>query len=488
MRLIAITIKGLFFFFIAVFLVSCGSYNRKIQRYYTQMEAGRYAAASRVLDNTKFLRRPRNQFLYYAEKGRMAHLMGLYDSSNYLLNEADLIAEIRHKNTGDLVAGALLNPMMQTYRGEAFERFMLHYYKALNYSYQGDTENALVEARRISIATNEQMDLTKEKDNRFSRDAFSLNIQGMIYEAAGDINNAFIAYRNASETYLSHPDNIWYGVSIPSQLKKDLVRTAYQNGFAAIAERFQRQWNIDYPPAPDTGGGELILFIESGRAPVKEEENLFFTLLKGGGGGFYFTDPAGNFSIPFDFNRYNTGNVDVGDLRTFRVALPKYAMVSPYMETAQVLANGKAYTPELVEDINTIAIQTMKENRIKDITAALTRLAIKKIAEAGVRAGSKAVANNRKGGKEETQEEKKHREENAEAVAAAVGLVFQAFSLAAEKADTRNWQSLPAYIQYVRIPLQKGVNKISVQAPGARNVIRTLEVEGKGGLQFVNIH
>src|SRR5690606_8637167 len=106
--------------------------------------------------------------------------------------------------------------------------------------------------------------------------------------------------------------------------------------------------------------------------------------------------------------------------------------------------------------INTIAFQTMKENRVKDITAALTRLAIKKIAEAGVRAGSKAVANNRKRGKEETPEEKKQREENTEAVAAAVGLVFQAFSLAAEKADTRNWQSLPAYIQYVRIPLQKG--------------------------------
>jgi hypothetical protein len=26
---------------------------------------------------------------------------------------------------------------------------------------------------------------------------------------------------------------------------------------------------------------------------------------------------------------------------------------------------------------------------------------------------------------------------------------------ATEKADTRNWQSLPAYIHYVRVPLQK---------------------------------
>ncbi|HRE50118.1 MAG TPA: hypothetical protein PK339_01765 [Flavitalea sp.] len=482
-------IKGFSFLCIVVFLVSCGSYNRKIQRYYTQMEAGRYSAASRVLDNIKFLHRPRNQFLYYAEKGRMAHLMGLYDSSNYLLNEADRIAETRFKNTGDLIAGNLLNPMMQTYRGEAFERFMLHYYKALNYSYLGDAENALVEARRISIATNEQMDRTRERDNRFSRDAFSLNIQGMIYEAAGDLNNAFIAYRNASETYLSHPDNTWYGVRIPSQLQKDLIRTAHQNGFTGIADRFERQWNISYQPTPAPEGGELVLFIETGKAPVKEEENLFFTLLKGEGGSFYFADPAGNFQIPFDLNRYNTNNVDIGDLRTFRVALPRYSAVSPRVETASVTINGMGYTPELAEDINTIAFQTMRENRIKDITEALTRLAIKKIAEAGLRAGGKAIANNKKGqDKAETPDEKKKQEEKAEAVGAAMGLIFQAFSLAAEKADTRNWQSLPAHIQYIRAPLQKGVNKISVQLPGARNITRTLEVEGKGGLQFVNIH
>ncbi len=98
----------------AILFVSCGSYNQKIQRYYTQMEAGRYNAAYRTLDNISYLKKPRNQFLYYAEKGRMAHLMGLYDSSNNLLNEADNIAEIRFKSVGDKITGTLLNNL-QTY-------------------------------------------------------------------------------------------------------------------------------------------------------------------------------------------------------------------------------------------------------------------------------------------------------------------------------------------------------------------------------------
>lgn len=470
---------------LAVFLISCGSYNTKIQRYYTQMEAGKYKAASHTLDNIRFLQRPRNQFLYYAEKGRMTHLTGLYDSSNYLLNEADRIAEAPFKSAGDVVAGTLLNPMMQTYHGEPFERLMLHFYKALNYTALGDPESALVEARRINIAINEQMDREKSKDNRYSRDAFALNLQGMIYEMAGDYNNAFIAYRNAAETYLAGTDETWYGVRMPQQLKKDLLRTAYLNGFTGELQRWEKLFGISYQHQPFPEGGELVLFIEDGRAPVKEEENIFFTLLKGAGGSFYFTDPTGGFSIPFDLARYNAQDVGIGNLRTFRVALPKYIVVSPQPLAVEVEANGVQYHPELAEDINTIAVETMREDRLSDITQALTRLVVKKVAEAGARAASKAIAQNKDSGQSE--EEKKKQEEKAEAVGDAVGLLFQAFSLASEKADTRNWQSLPARIRYLRIPLHRGTNTITVSGNSRQLPDRSFEITGKGGLQLMNL-
>src|SRR5690606_31449740 len=103
-------------------------------------------------------------------------------------------------------------------------------------------------------------------------------------------------------------------------------------------------------------------------------------------------DPSGSFSIPFDINRYNTNNVSVGDLRTFRVALPKYIIATTRMQRLQLSVHESVYQPELVEDINTIANLTMQENRLKDISNALTRLVIKKLAEAGARAGSKAIA------------------------------------------------------------------------------------------------
>ncbi len=52
-----------------------------------------------------------------------------------------------------------------------------------------------------------------------------------------------------------------------------------------------------------------------------------------------------------------------------------------------------------------------------------------------------------------------------------------------ERADTRNWQSLPAYISYVRIPLVPGENKISINSRGK---IKELKLYNKGGLQILN--
>lgn len=457
------------------FLISCGSYNQKFQKYYGQLEAGRYNKAFGALDDIRFLKKPRNLFLYYAEKGRVAHLMGAYDTSNHFLNLADhYVEDNRNKNAADIAKSTLLNPMMERYRGEPFERFMLNYYKAVNYAALGKTEDALVEARRISLAENELEDSKNNKSNKYSRNAFAMNVQGIIYEMARDYNNAFISYRNSAETYLQNDNQTWYGVQLPDQLKADVIRTANLNGFTDLSEYFQKKFpgtNADQK----SGVGELIVFIESGRAPVKMEENLMFMLIKGEGGIFSFTDPTGGFNIPFDVARYG-GESKLGNLRSFRIALPKYALVSPNFSPVSVQANNQSFSAELAENINETAFRTLQERKLKDITEALTRLAVKKMAEAGARSAGEAIAKNNSKEKDD-----KKKAENAEAVGDAVGLLFQAFSLLSEKADTRNWQSLPAYISYVRIPLNMGENIIEIQAPGRRTGVIRWTVEGKPG-------
>ena len=451
-------------------LFSCASYNNRIGNYYEQVVNNQYEKAYTSLDHNKLLNRKRNRLLYLFEKGKMAHLLKQYDSSNLYFNEADLFIEDARTSVKDVALGTLLNPMMETYKGEDFEKFMVHYYKALNYLSLGQSNEAMVEARRISLTSYAQQDKTGNNANRYSDDAFSLMLQGIIYEQSGDMNNAFISYRNATDLFLKN-NKTWYGVGLPDQLKQDVLRTAAANGFLDEVQRYSQLLNTTPQAAQKSPGGELIIFWENGLAPVKQEQNLIFALNKNGVGDFIFTDETGSVNVPFIFdNNLNKDNIKAEELRSLRVAFPKYLEQPLFYTGGSVSVNNTSYSFENAENINDLAFATLKERFLKEMTKTLSRLAIKKLAEAAARP--------KKDDKNKNEKE-------------AMALAIQMFSMASEKADTRNWQSLPHTILYTRIPLQKGANEVqlnfSAGGPGQQNKPVKLTVEGNGGLQVHNI-
>src|SRR5690606_25728389 len=220
-----------------LFLNSCVTYNQRIAAYYNSLAEKDYLSAEKAIEKNKLLKRNRNKLLYYLEMGKLAHLKGDYQESNRLLNEADLFMEDARTSVGDVAVSNLINPMMATYKGEDFEKFMVHYYKTLNFLFLGDIEAALVEARRIDLRAYEQQD--KASDKKYNNDAFSLMLQGMIYEVAGDVNNAFISYRNSADIFISG-DMKYYGVHMPDQLKQDLLHMAHVNGFYDLLDYYER--------------------------------------------------------------------------------------------------------------------------------------------------------------------------------------------------------------------------------------------------------
>jgi hypothetical protein len=198
-----------------LFLLGCTTYNQSLTPYYKNVYAGNYAQAEKDLDNNGLIQKPRNKLLYLMEKGRVAHLNGQYELSNKYFNNADQLLDSGLNGVADAAVGLLVNSMSQTYKGEDFEKFMVHYYKALNYLYLNNIEDAIVEARRITLQAQDQGDKFNNKDNRYSNDAFALMFQGMLYERNNDVNNAFISYRNAAEIYLKSPDQTYYGTPMP---------------------------------------------------------------------------------------------------------------------------------------------------------------------------------------------------------------------------------------------------------------------------------
>ncbi len=469
--------QRLFLFLLPVLLYSCASYQQQAAAYYSEVKEGDYSKADRLLEKNRLLRKKRNETLYLLEKGKLCHLRQQWDSSNTYFNLADARMEDARTSVGDVAAGTLLNPMMQQYRPEAFERYLVHYYKSLNYLRLGLADEALVEARRITLTTQAQDDKVGNRD-KYAEDAFSLMLQGIIYEKSNDINNAFIAYRNAVNAYLA--DKGKYGTALPAQLQQDLLRLAEANGFRDEKEFYEKQFNTVYTPSPVSEGGELILFWENGAAPVKAQEDIFFTAVKGDGDDLFFRDSRGIYNIPFDNRSSYRSNAKLEDLRSFRVALPRYETQPPVYSGATLNANGATFTFALAENINELAFVTLRERMLRELSGTLTRLAIRKLAEAAARPPD------RKDDKNKTEEQKK-KEKKKDNQREAIALGMQLFSLAAEKADTRNWQSLPHSIYYTRIPLQKGDNKLELTLQGNRTRTITMNVTGSGGLVVRNI-
>jgi hypothetical protein len=186
--------------------------------------------------------------------------------------------------------------------------------------------------------------------------------------------------------------------------------------------------------------------------------------------------------IPFDFGYYNTINANdtrLQSFRSFRVALPYYEVRYNNNNPITLTVNNQTYTSETAEDINAIAVSILKERMLKELANALARQITKKLIEVAAEKSAEEITKNNS--KEKDEKKKNEKAKNAGEV---TGLIMNLINTATEKADTRNWQSLPAYIHYVRVPLQKGENVVKLITNKGKTI--NLNVQGNGGLQFMN--
>ena len=227
---------------IIILTSSCKSYFEKSIDTHRAVNNYDYQSALNATANNKFLKKKRNSLLYHLELGRLFHLKGQYEESNKHLNFADDLMDYQN-SLADFAASVLINSSAKKYRAEDFEKILIHYYKALNYSYLNQTEDALVEVRRINL---KEQELSENGKRKYNKDAFGHLLMGQIYERAHEYNNAFIAYRNAYEAYTD--DYVKLGAHAPSQLKLDLLKTAYLSGLYSEVSRYEQEFKIKYNP------------------------------------------------------------------------------------------------------------------------------------------------------------------------------------------------------------------------------------------------
>lgn len=437
--------------FICLFpLLSCATYYEVNQEFNRYFEQGELEEADRILEKNKKLADSKEKLLYLVNRGVVLSMMGEYSQSNDYLEDAYLYSEDYHKNYINIAASYLTNPSFVAYKGEDHELLLILYYKALNYLQMGEYNSALVECKRLNIRLQQLSDKYKS-EKKYQRDAFIHTLMGIIYDAQKDYNNAFIAYRNALEIYQNDYSDM-FKVPVPDQLKEDILRTAFLTGFKEEYDQYKKKFAIDYDYEPSEGS-DLVFFWNNGLGPVKSEWSINFAVVKGEGGVFNITNDEFGFSFPFKVSDEEDRS-DLSDLRFFRVAFPKYIERTEFYQTGYLKYNGGTYQLELAEDINAIAFKTLQERMLLEFGKSLLRVALKKAAE-------------------------KQAEKESDGFATAVSFL----NAVTEKADTRNWQTLPHSIYYTRIPLRQGNNTVSLglHAPNGKNEERTFSYDVQKG-------
>lgn len=413
-------------------LSSCATYYEKNLKFQEAFGEGSFERADALLGDVEKSSKGRNRLLFFLHKGVVLHQLGKYEESNNYLELAYTFLEDYKKSYGMEALSLISNSSIKTYVGEDHEKVLLHYYKALNYLKLNQSSSALVECKRLNIKLQNLNDKYEGKKNRYRNDAFAHILMGMAYDMDNDVNNAFIAYRNAYEAYKTSFSED-FATDIPQQLKHDLLRTAYLNGFGEELNRYEKEFETKYVYTKN-GDGELIFFWHNGLGPVKSEWSVNFTIIKGAGGQAYFVNEQLGLRFPYHGSKKDDDDDSkgLGDLKLVRVAFPKYLVRPAVYKNAILTKEGVDYPLEKAENIEGIALSVLEDRMLREFAVSLSRLALKQAAEEALRKNNQDA-----------------------------GALLSVFNAATEKADTRNWQTLPNSIHYSRIPLEIGVNKIS---------------------------
>ncbi|MBL7872619.1 MAG: hypothetical protein JNM78_13465 [Cyclobacteriaceae bacterium] len=422
----------LFSFFL---VCSCATYYQSNTAFNKNFEQGNLNDALATLQASSTESGGKQEFLFYVNNGLVLSMLGRYAESNEYFEKAFIFGEDYRKNYFYEVTSYLTNPSVTTYKGEDHEHLMLLYYKALNFLKLGKTQEALVECRRLNIRLQQLSDRYTD-EHKFQRDAFIHTLMGIIYESDKDFNNAFIAYRNAVEIYEEDYQQL-FQITMPDQLKSDLLRTAWLSGFHDEFELFKEKFGMpDYRFEP-TEGGELVLFWHNGLSPIKAEWGINFVVDRRDN-FVYFSNQQLGISFPFSLDGYDERDKHgLSRLEIFRIALPRYLERPTHYTGATVSWQGNTSDLQLLEDVNKIAFKSLQQRMTLELSKALIRVALKKATEYQVKQEDKTL-----------------------------GSVLGMINAITEKADTRNWQTLPHSIYYARIPLAAGQNKITLQLTG----------------------
>ncbi len=422
--------KLLFIFALLLFgETGCATYTGLVKKIRKDIHRKRYESALKALDNSSLAKSEKDSLIYYLDKGTLLFLLKKYDQSiEYFQKAKERVDQLFATSVHKQAESFLSNDISLPYKGEDFERVLIHYYLALNYLMKGNLEDALVESRQVILYLNEINDRYKKK-NVYHDDAFVRYLNGILFETDHEFNDSYVDYYHS---YLAFKKiyTKFYHIHFPRRIYRDLKRLATFLGMNDDLRKWDRKCGCRIIPENEfiNNKSEVILILETGFIPRKEEGKL---------------------------------DVVVGG-RWVRIAFPVYKHDRPSKVKRGILIAGKFTARSiLMEPLAEIAKQDLLDRGARIMARAAARIAIKH----GIAEGLGAIA-------------EKSKNQTVRLAAGLLSIAGHIAASASEKADIRGWYTLPHDIHLIRLLLDPGEYDLKLKLLGKHK--RIIEVVDLG--------
>lgn len=417
------SVRGAVLLLAMLVLSGCATYSSSFGVVQRNLAAQDFDGALQILEKQADAKNDR--VLYLLNKGMVLRMKRDFAGSNIALEAAKtemnrLYAESISENALSFV----VNDATVSYAGDDYEQVLVHLYKALNYLELGQLNEARVEALQVDIKLRELGE--NIPDSKFTEDALSRYLTGMIYEELGEWSDAMIAYRKAYQAYQKYQTH--YATAIPDMLKHDLIRLATRQGLKKEAAEYRKTFDmparLDEEAAPEQVG-ELVFVLNNGLAPLKRERIVGAT------------GPASSVVMATNTNR-QVAPVMVN------IALPYYEARPAAVQKARISISGKQTETQLMEDVDAIARASLDARMpaitTRSIARAVSKVAIQRSVDRAGRNGNNDLA-----------------------VELLGSLFVRVAAIATERADTRSWLTLPANVQLAKLSVPPGSYAVTVE-------------------------
>jgi uncharacterized protein len=413
---------------LALLLFSCAKDYREVinapeEKFYQGQE---YEAARMLLPYIN--KAGKDQLLFMMEAGYLLHMAGKYEDSTTVLLKAAQIAQVKPISVAQQTGALLSNQTITNYRGEDFEKVLVHMYLGINYLMMKNYEEAAVEFK----AVNNELQKIKTENGQAR---YKQNIMAK-YLAA-------IAHELRADSAGSEDDREYAEVEYRQilKLKPDLMMARSDVAFLQ---------NSKNSPL-----GELVVIFQAGRSPIKVSR------------GKLMEEPGMNLAIATSLGSQSlAAGVTAGAIMTtIAVAenpIPKFKIRTNKTRCLRVSVLDRQVTTETLENLEYTAMKNLDDDygRLRGQVAA--SIIVKAIAS--VAAGIAAQEITRKLSKGD------------KGLSSLMGLLVGAGTgtalFATIRPDLRCWHTLPANLQLGRLKLMPGKYTARVEYIGYNGAIQ----------------